>query len=596
MRKIYLMLIGVMLIGTTAMSQCTELYISEYIEGSSSNKAVELYNPTDQPINLSDYAVLLFGNGATSPNQSLLPTGTIAPYDVFVIANSSADALILAQRDTVSNITFYNGDDALALVKISTGDTLDVIGVIGQRPTNPGTWAVGSGSTAEYTLVRKSTVKAGTKDWAVSSGQWDVYPLNTFSYLGSHTSDCFVPVSPIVTLKTNYVKAGEETGSAVISVSITSPSATVATTVDVSVTGGTATNGTDYNFTSPTTLTFAAGSTADETFTIELVDNSDAAIDKTIFLSLSNVSTGAEIGSDTNMTVAINNDDYFVGSIKDVRVNDADAAAANKGLLVELTGTVYGIDYDGNAGISFTIIDGTGGINIFNYIDVDDYVVAEGDSITVKGKIDFYNGLTEVFTTSIDVVTNSNALNMPSVVAKPTEETESNFIRIEKVWIADTTTVWPDNGNVSLTNGTDTFLIRIDRDIPAIVGTPVLYDTMTITGIGGQFDNSAPYTEGYQIFPRGLGDIIKWEKSVGISEVNAISRVYPNPTNGLVTIETASNISSIHVLNLAGQQVLSVSLVPTNLATIQTSNLSPGVYFIQVQGENTTGVQRIVVR
>ncbi|MFT4522715.1 MAG: putative extracellular nuclease, partial [Bacteroidia bacterium] len=92
MRKIYLMLIGVMLIGTTAMSQCTELYISEYIEGSSSNKAVELYNPTDQPINLSDYAVLLFGNGATSPNQSLLPTGTIAPYDVFVIANSSADA------------------------------------------------------------------------------------------------------------------------------------------------------------------------------------------------------------------------------------------------------------------------------------------------------------------------------------------------------------------------------------------------------------------------------------------------------------------------------------------------------------------------
>ena len=32
---------------------CTELFISEYVEGSHNNKALEIYNPTDTDIDLN---------------------------------------------------------------------------------------------------------------------------------------------------------------------------------------------------------------------------------------------------------------------------------------------------------------------------------------------------------------------------------------------------------------------------------------------------------------------------------------------------------------------------------------------------------------
>jgi hypothetical protein len=209
---------------------------------------------------------------------------------------------------------------------------------------------------------------------------------------------------------------------------------------------------------------------------------------------------------------------YTVSTIADVIMLDADLAPTNEDARYEVTGVVYGGDLDGNAGLSFTIIDATAGINVFNFTDVSDYVVTEGDEITVRGKIDFYRGLLEIVPDSIKVNSQGNALKAPTAVAAPSEATESDFIVLEKVWITnDTTTIWPDNGNVELTNeNADTFLIRIDRDIPGIVGEPVAFDTMTITGIGGQFDFSAPYDEGYQIFPRGLGDIAEW---VATSEV-----------------------------------------------------------------------------
>ena len=89
---------------------------------------------------------------------------------------------------------------------------------------------------------------------------------------------------------------------------------------------------------------------------------------------------------------------------------------------------------------------------VYNFADVNDYVVTEGDDITVRGKIDFYNGLLELFPDSIRVNSAGNTLKDPIDVAAPSEATESNFIRLEKVWITnDTTTVWPNNGNVELT-------------------------------------------------------------------------------------------------------------------------------------------------
>lgn len=163
----------------------TELFFSEYIEGTSNNKAFEIFNGTGAAIDLSVYTVKLFGNGSATSTASQALTGTLANNDVYVISNASANATILGIKDITSSVANYNGDDALGLYKTvnSVEVLIDVIGVIG---TDPGTnWVVGTGATSEYTLVRKSSVIAGVTTWDTT--QWDVYPQDTTTYLGSHT-------------------------------------------------------------------------------------------------------------------------------------------------------------------------------------------------------------------------------------------------------------------------------------------------------------------------------------------------------------------------------------------------------------------------
>jgi hypothetical protein len=288
------------------------------------------------------------------------------------------------------------------------------------------------------------------------------------------------------------------------------------------------------------------------------------------------------------------NPTYTVADIADVIMLDADLAATNKGELYEITGIVYGVDLDGNAGLSFTLIDATAGINIYNFADVNDYVVTEGDDITVRGKIDFYNGLLELFPDSIRVNSAGNTLKDPIDVAAPSEATESNFIRLEKVWITnDTTTVWPNNGNVELTNeAKDTFQIRIDKDIPGIVGQPVSFDTMTIVGLGGQFDATAPYNSGYQIFPRGLADITEWVDRSSINDLSVVARVYPNPASNNLTVVGSENWNNYEVYNLLGSKVAEGTLYNNNLSI---SALVEGSYILKLHNAEKEGVAKFIV-
>lgn len=182
---------------------CSELYFSEYIEGSSSNKAIEIYNPTASTIDLSNYSVYLYGNGATIATDTLMLTGTITAGDVFIIASPSADsANIRAFSDTLHSVCYFNGDDALSLFNGTT--QVDVIGLIG---TDPGaSWSVDTGATKEYTLVRKASIVNGTTLWTgVGDTQWIAYSQDDFSHLGMHTTDgcASMPVStPVVNTDT----------------------------------------------------------------------------------------------------------------------------------------------------------------------------------------------------------------------------------------------------------------------------------------------------------------------------------------------------------------------------------------------------------
>ncbi|NLW18288.1 MAG: ribonuclease [Candidatus Cloacimonetes bacterium] len=171
-------------------SDVEDLFISEYVEGSSNNKYLEIYNGTTATIDLSNYRLQLFSNGASTPNNNVQLSGSLASGACIVYKNSAANLTLPAGVTATTNTAMsFNGNDALALYKISTASYVDIFGRIGEDPGNY--WGSGSNVTVDKTLVRKASVTSGVTQ-NPSSGfptllsEWDFYPTDTAEFLGSH--------------------------------------------------------------------------------------------------------------------------------------------------------------------------------------------------------------------------------------------------------------------------------------------------------------------------------------------------------------------------------------------------------------------------
>jgi hypothetical protein len=166
-------------------------YFSEYIEGSSNNKAVEIYNPGSIAFPLTGCAIKVFANGSATATSSFTLTGTsIAANDVYVFCQASYALDDKTECDqTTSSTQVWNGDDAVALVCGTT--TYDVIGQIG---VDPGTeWGTGLTSTADNTLLRVCESFAGDADGSNAfdpSVQWKGYATDSH-FLGAR--NCPLP-------------------------------------------------------------------------------------------------------------------------------------------------------------------------------------------------------------------------------------------------------------------------------------------------------------------------------------------------------------------------------------------------------------------
>jgi len=195
---------------------CSDLFFSEYVEGWSQNKAIEVYNPTLGTIDLSNYKIERYNNGATNSSAGGITTlsGMLASGDAFVLTNGETDTsstfgycdpLLIALGDMAEPNGSYptpmhmNGNDAIVLTKDS--DIIDVIGRVGENPGPDGAWTADAASgftlgtwwTANHTLIRKSTVLKGDNDGLDlfdPSAEWDSLPAPNWSNLGMHTCDC----------------------------------------------------------------------------------------------------------------------------------------------------------------------------------------------------------------------------------------------------------------------------------------------------------------------------------------------------------------------------------------------------------------------
>ncbi len=182
-----LVLSMVPMVAMPALAAPSELFFSEYIEGSSYNKALEIYNGTGAAVDLGPYTIEIYFNGSATAGTTIDLTGTIADGDVFVVADDGSDAAILAETDQTSTSNFYNGDDAVALLK--DGAAVDVIGQIGADPGDY--WGSGDITTKDHTLRRNGMIEAGDTEGSDAfdpATEWDGYAVDTFDGLGSHST------------------------------------------------------------------------------------------------------------------------------------------------------------------------------------------------------------------------------------------------------------------------------------------------------------------------------------------------------------------------------------------------------------------------
>ena len=643
---------GTITVQPAAAQPCTEPFISEYVEGSSNNKALEIFNPRSTPLNMAGYSIKAYNNGGlTVSNSFTFPANvTIPAGGVYTIANSQAAAAFLAVADTVSTITFYNGDDAVVLFKNT--DTLDIVGIVG---VDPGTnWTVGTGATSEFTLVRKATVSKGQLDWAIGATEWDVYPQNTSTYIGAHTSSACNTTPPpsgpvrvaLSTLRTTDASGvaladGDtvyttgtvhsfdfdgntgysfyiEDGTAGMNIfrtadltNYTAPavgdSLKVYGIVDqfnglteiipdsirviqtarnfgspIRITSLTEARESRYvvmdSLTLPATSTWpATGSSANVnllrgTQTVVLRVDNDTDIDGSpaptgmfaVYGTITQFDNTTPFDAGYQLLPSKRADIVPMGTLGVLtplnvatEVNSTTGVTIRDGQVHIVRGVVTSPDFDGNTGYSFYLQDATGGINVFRSADKPNYTLpTPGHQLEIRGTVDQFNGLTQIIPDTIILLATGQTLPTPNVVTTLGESTESVLIRLNNMTLVNAAQ-WTNTGsgfNVDITNGVQTFLMRVDADVN-VYGSTAPTGLFDVIGVGSQFDNSNPFTGGYQLFPRSTSDIIPVVATVPtVRYVTAASqKVEGNTTNAvkLYINPTSPNASSVMIHAMA---------------------------------------------
>lgn len=458
--------------------------------------SIHVFGTIDQYRGLTEVfadSVVLFGRGHSLKAPTVTSTldetteGEYVELQGFSLVNASQ----WPSAGNSATVDVTNGTDTLAL-RIDSDTDID-------------------GSPAPTTSF---DVEGAGSQFTFNNPPNDGYQL----YPSSLSSFAFAaPANPTVNFANAQTTVSESAGTIQVHMLINPTSSTQDTITLQAALGANVTtgDGTITPFPNLTTGIFEVGVPANAdtaSFTINLIDDALLEGNETLFVAIDTVSANLMVGNNRNYTFIIQDNDQIIPtySIAQVTTNQANGEPDSLGTECKLLGTIFSVDFDATAGYSFYIHDGTGGINVFNFNDKSGYTNPQvGDSVRVIGDIDFYNGLTEIFVDSIALISSGNPIQTPTQVFDLNESTESEFIRLNGYRLVNPT-LWPFQGssqNLDITNGQDTLLMRIDSDTD-IDGTMAPTGTFDVIGVGSQFDGSAPYDGGYQIFPRDSTDIL----------------------------------------------------------------------------------------
>lgn len=575
MKKVYSLLMAVVLTASLFAQPCHKLFFSEYVEGSGSNKALEIYNPTSAPVSLFGYKLQIYSNGATTAGTNYSLNGIIAPGDVYVIANNAADSVrIRPLADTLSGGINFNGNDAVALIYGT--DTIDVFGIRGNNPGNNTGWLVDTTRTFDHTFIRKSTVNQGYSTW--DTAQWYALPKDTVR-LGAHTGPTGLAACSVSAQDTVAIFAptsGSFTGvngNYSLRVELSLPH-TDSLTLDVALASGNAAWVNNYT---TQTLGFGSGVTV-RNLSVTITNDTAGGATNVLTFKLVNPSTGLVVGADSVFTLTL--------LPPPVAATDTcatlffseylEGSASNKALEI-YNPTASAVDFTGYKIVVFANGNTTpsSSFNLSGTLAAGDvYVIigSQSDSLlkpladTLTGTVTNYNG-----NDAIALLYGTDTLDVIGIVGNDPgaggwtagDSTTTNHTLVRAASVKKGNTNWA----IASTTWT---ALRIDSNQLGSHTGPTNQNACALTPL-----------------PNGINETV----------ADNIGRIYPNPNNGnfVVELNNLNNSAEVKLFDLTGRMVYSTK-ENTAKMNISVNNLTTGMYVVEVKTGNLVSRTKITVQ
>lgn len=521
--------------------QTSDLIISEYVEGSSNNKAIEIFNGTGTTIDLSNYSLKKQTNGAGEFKDEYALKGMLENGKTFVLAHSSSVKAILdvANENTNAYITGFNGNDAVALYK--NGTQIDMVGIANDKAD----WG------KDVTLRRKSNILSPSTTY--SATDWEQFAIDSFDDLGKHTLSAVAALSAPTFQHFDLGNGYNNTDPFFLAKAVKITNANEKGNVYYTIDGSEPTaESTLYNFEANGPIAF------EETTTLKAI-----------------VIDGDKKSSVTSATYTAFPKENIFMSVSDIKKKGTSATD----FIAFAPNSFYYLFGGAN---NHYISDGENNILVYGSNIFPENVTA-GASLTgtLMGHYENYYGLSEI--TDVQVVKNiiesefddpinviPSELTASEIISNYTAH-EHKLVTVKGIKaVADGTFSTSSASNISFAEGDKNIVVRNNfKTLTSEIKKDGVYN---ITGFVASNETKEGVTN-YQIFPRTNADIVEASET-GITETIAANLTVTTTTGAAVIV--ANEATPVNIYAIAGQLVKTLT-VQAGTTVVE---LPTGVYVI----------------
>ncbi|MBK9104287.1 MAG: T9SS type A sorting domain-containing protein [Saprospiraceae bacterium] len=273
-----------------------------------------------------------------------------------------------------------------------------------------------------------------------------------------------------------------------------------------------------------------------------------------------------------------------------LRLTNENGSALYDGVPTTVTGVVHGVNYQ-PTGYSFVIDANNVGINVFSF-DPGNYIVTSGDRVKVSGVIDQFNGLLEIIPDTIELLSTLNGLNTPRNVNEIKEVDEGSYLYTAPLVVDSVSNISATGYTIYTTHqGGAKISVRVDADANIPFGPEEFSQGSIIQaeGFGTQFDNSFPFTSGYQL----LASQISAPEGIQFLESAAI-RMEPNPAFESIHLSSDLMLQRVEIYSLDGRHLLDQEVNNTE-TEIGISHLPAGLHIVKAVTDQGIWTSRLSV-